>query len=110
MRNTLAAGVKRGLLRRVGDRTARVALVTAMPSAQPDPEAVDPSLVAKLSGMQKRTYKALIGLGGQGTAKDVAGVIGCRPREAGNALAQLVDAKLVLRVSGEGKPRYSAAT
>ena len=60
----------------------------------------------QLEGMQKRVFAALQEFGAAVTAKEVASKLGCRPREAGNALVQLVEAGLVLRVRGEGKSQY----
>ena len=69
------------------------------------PERLEP---AQLDGIQRRVFDALVDLGGAATAKEVAGVLGCRPREAGNALTLLVDGGLAERADGDraaGKPR-----
>ena len=56
--------------------------------------------------MQKRVFAALRGIDGAVTAKDIASKLGCRPREVGNVLTQLVGAGVVVRVEGEGKAQY----
>jgi hypothetical protein len=54
-------------------------------------------------------FDALAPLGGSVTAKDVAIQLGCRPREAGNALAVLMGGGLVERRVGDGTPRQPAS-
>ena len=114
-KNAIVAALKQGGVERVGSRTGRVRLLEpsveakeppaqreAPPAAQEQPS-VDP---VTLEGMQKRVFAALQEFGAAVTAKEIASKLGCRPREAGNALVLLVDAKLVVRGAGEGKARY----
>jgi predicted ArsR family transcriptional regulator len=63
---------------------------------------------AQIDGIRRHVYGALVELEVFATAKEVAGVLGCRPREAGNALTLLVDGGLAERADGDraaGKPR-----
>ena len=117
VQNVIAAAVKAGLVRRVGNRTGLVELATATSGTvmryggPPAPEApkgveavVRPERLepGQLGGIQGRVYGALVELGAAVTAKEVAGVLGCRPREAGNALTLLVRGGLAAREAGEG--------
>ncbi len=115
-RNKIVLAIKRGLVRRVGHGTGVVALVVegsaagadVVPAVDPDPDAAAPVLSAPPEGLSKRAFAALQGFDGPVTAKEVASKLGCRPREAGNALVLLVEAELVVRVGDEGTARYSA--
>ena len=112
--NVVAAAVKAGLVRRVGSRTGLVGLEAASNGAvtatgkveapeggeaPAEPERLEP---AQLVGIQRRVFDALVELGEAATAKEVAGQLGCRPREAGNALALLVRGGLAAREVGDG--------
>ncbi len=92
--NVVWSAVKAGLVRRVAYRTGLVELVKGQVE-------VDPST---LTGIQRRVFDALVTLEGWSTAKGVAGALGCRPREAGNTLALLVEVGLVDRRRGDGTP------
>ena len=106
VQNIVAAAVKARVVRRVGRRTGLVEL-PARPQEEQDargsapPARVDP---AGLDGLQRRIFDAISALTGWSTASDVACVLGVRPREAGNALALLVDSGLVQRERGDGTP------
>jgi DNA-binding IclR family transcriptional regulator len=60
-----------------------------------------------LEGLPARVLEALTSFAEPVTAKEVASVVGGRPREAGNALVQLVERGIVDRQKVEGRPaRY----
>ena len=61
----------------------------------------------QLEGMQKRVFAALQEFGAAVTAKEIASKLGCRPREAGNALVLLVESSLVAKGAGPGAASYS---
>ena len=114
--NIVAAAVKAGLVTRVGNRTGLVELTAAVsaPAGPATPEggesAAEPARLvpAQIDGIRRHVYGALVELEVFATAKEVAGVLGCRPREAGNALTLLVDGGLAERADGDraaGKPR-----
>jgi len=81
--------VKAGIVQRVGRLSSRIALPNWQQHPPPD-------------GIQRRAYNALVKLADWSTARQVAGVLGCRSREAGNALTLLVKAGLVDRRRGGG--------
>lgn len=61
----------------------------------------------ELSGIVTRVATVLGDTEGWDTAKDVASVLGCRPRETGNALAMLVERGVVeRRRDGDGPAEY----
>ena len=113
--NVVRAAAKAGLVERVGRRSGRVRLslnaaVGSANAAQEQPRpAVDP---AELPGIQRRVWSVVSDRRTWSTAREVANELGCRPREAGNALALLVDGGLVDRQLGDGTPdspaRYRA--
>ena len=122
--STVLAGVRAGLVRRVGQRAGLVELA-APPSAldgvpgtpgdrgvTTTPAVLELLEAAQIDGLQQRVYDALVELDGPATAKEVALQVGCRPREAGNALALLVEGGLVEREQGDKSPgtpnRYTA--
>ena len=119
--NVVAQGVKAGAIRRVGSRTGLVELVEPLSGlerrqdVQADPGVTDGAAEpqwldpAQLDGIQRRVFDALAELGGSVTAKDVASVLGCRPREAGNALVVLVQGGSVERQTGDGTPQRPAS-
>ena len=118
---------KAGRVRRVGSRTGLVALPAAA-AAEPAREASQRSgarlpegtpaeatteapaprqaapVPASPAGLAARVVAALEEADGWVTGKDVAGAVGCRPREAGNALALLVERGLVERRRDGGGP------
>ncbi len=98
----ISQAVRRGWVRRLDN--GRVALVAGLMEGSKQPP-VDPDT---LPAIQKRTLAALRALGRPATAKEIAVVIGGRPRGAGNAAAALVEAKLAVRLVGADKPRYLA--
>jgi hypothetical protein len=59
-----------------------------------------------VTGIRLRVWRALRHLGAAQTAAEVAGVLGCRPREAGNALTLLVDQGHVHADRTVGPARY----
>ncbi len=93
-RNCVAAAVKGGLVERVGRRSGRVRLVDGASNGNVEPRASVPPSPSELTGIRRRVYDALVTLGKPATAKEIAGVLGCRPREAGNAAVLLVSAGL----------------
>jgi hypothetical protein len=58
-----------------------------------------------LTGLQRWGWEAPAGLDGWAMAREIAGVLGCRPQEAGNAPAVLVAGELVDRQAGDGTPK-----
>ena len=111
--NVVAQGVKAGVVRRVGHRTGLVELAGPLSGLErrqdeqdasevtdeaAEPQRLDP---AQLEGIRRSVYDALVELDGLATAKEVAGQVGCRPREAGNVLALLVEGGLVEREAGD---------
>ena len=113
--NVVTVALKAGRIERVGRRTGRVRLVTVEPAelerkeiVEPPEEAEEPPRAAldpeALMGLQRRVWEALDAMRGWRSAKDVAGRLGCRPREAGNALTLLVEAGVVKRQMGQGTP------
>ena len=117
-RNCVAAAVRRGLVERVGQRSGRVRLVeslapsdAAAPGAPEAASAVSELAPAEirpenLKGIQRRVYGALVKLGAPSTAKEIAGVLGCRPREAGNAASILVTRGWAMRSRELQPPEY----
>ena len=103
--NSVAAGVKQGLVRRVGSRSGRVALITA---GEKEPEAQPSVRPEDLEGFQRQVYDALREIGKPATAKEIASRVGGRPREAGNVAALLVSARLARRVGDERPARYES--
>jgi|GEM_PF-3587924 len=105
-RNCTAAAVKSGLVHRVGRRSGRVRLVKAA-LAEVVPEAITPRTPkpAELTGILRRVYTAMVRLDAPATAKEIAAVLGCRPREAGNAAVLLTDSGLVVRSDRHQSPR-----
>jgi DNA-binding IclR family transcriptional regulator len=106
VQNVVATAVKTGLVRRVGQKTGLVELAGhAQKQAEAEvmsaPDRVDQ---AELDGIQQRVYDAISTLADWSTASQVARHLGVRPREAGNALALLVDGGLVERRRGDGTP------
>lgn len=103
--NVVRAAAKAGLVERVGRRTGRIRLSQSAamgkaPQEQPG-AAVDP---AELAGIQRRVWSVVSERRTWSTAREVASELGCRPREAGNALALLVDGGLVDRQPGDRTP------
>lgn len=68
---------------------------------EPPRAGLDPESLVRL---QRRAYEALANQEGWGTAREIAAAVGGRPREAGNALAVLVDGGLAERRAGDGTP------
>jgi len=60
--------------------------------------------------LSRRVQVAPTGEEGWATAKEVSGVIGGRPREAGNELRQRVAGGLVERRAGDGMPQQLPAS
>lgn len=122
--NIIRAGLDAGLVERVGSRTGKVrrTAVTAtgsgaresIESARESTNATrespagarESAPATELTAIQRRALTALRELGGAQTAKEVAGVLGCRPREAGNALTLLTESGLVQREAGEQPTKY----
>lgn len=117
--NVMRMACRAGLAERVGSRTGRVRLVGAAgversldPSSADRVEPTAPMTAVPqppTSGLGLRVWSALVELGGSRTASEVAGVLGCRPREAGNSLALLVAEGLVVQDRGHSPPRYEPA-
>ena len=115
--STVLAGNRAGLVRRVGSRTGMVELATppgaleGVPGTPGDPGGTTTPAVlelleaAQIDGIQRRVFDALVEMDGAVTAKEVAAQVGCRPREAGNALALLVEGGLVEREARTGTAR-----
>ena len=104
-RNCIVGALKLGLVRRVGNRTGRVALATADEVSEA-PASVRPEA---LEGLQRRVYDLLRGMEQPVTAKEIASQLGGRPRESGNAATQLVGVGLARRVVGAPPARYEIA-
>ena len=105
---------KAGRVRRVGSRSGLVALPeqgavaeVAEPAREAPLSTQAPVLPASSAGLTARVVAALEARAGWMTAKDVAAALGCRPREAGNALALLVERGVVeRRRDGDGPAEY----
>ncbi len=112
--NTIRSCVDAGIAERVGVKTGRVRLVkTALPTAAKPAEPATGSAEGSstqqppLSGLRLRVWTALGTLGGARTAAEVAAELGCRPREAGNALKLLVLEGRVVQDQSQSPPSYS---
>ncbi len=117
--NITRAALDAGFIERVGSRTGKVRRVVARKAPRPKPTPGPkppprpaPAPKRELSPFMRRVLKGLRAIGAAGTAKDVATYLGCRPREAGNALALLVEAGRVTKDASVtptsyrvGKPR-----
>ena len=108
-RTCIASAVRKRLVERVGRRTGRVRLLRpqATEHRERPSKPVESTRPEALEGLQRRVYRALVKLEAPATAKQIAGVLGCRPREAGNAATVLVGKGLAVRHQDEGRPRYS---
>lgn len=122
--NIIRAGLDAGLVERVGSRTGKVRRTAATASGSGSRESEDSARestnatreshagaresapATELTTIQRRALTALRELGGARTAKEVARGLGCRPREAGNALTLLTESGLVQREAGEKPTRY----
>jgi len=130
VQEVIRQAVKTGKVRRVGSRTGLVALPEPAPQEPPEaaesasgspgqaePAAAAPAaretapVPASSAGIAARVVAVLEGVEGWSTARDVAAVLGCRPREAGNALAQLVQRGAAeRRRDGDGPNEYRRPT
>lgn len=110
-RNCVAAAVRKELVERMGRRSGRVRLVE-LPAPAPEPDVAEGELSRRarpedLEGIQRRVYDALAKLGRPSTAKEIAGVLGCRPREAGNAAVLLAERGLARQQRTGPRSQYS---
>ena len=95
--------VQRRWVRHLDD--GRIGLMPAMMAGLEKP----PDDAPKLSEVQKRVFNVLQDFRTPATAKEIAVKLGVRPREAGNAVAVLVEKALAERVGGGDTPRYLPA-
>jgi len=97
--NVIRSMVDHGLAIRVGGRSGRVRLAEQRPPGPPP----------KLSGLSARVFGRLQAAGANArSAKGIAGELGNRPREIGNALSELVEQGIALRIPGDGTPTSPA--
>jgi len=84
--NVVRAAIGRGVVERVGRRTGIVRRVEEAQSR----DTPAPRIFKPLEGIRLRVWRSLSLLDEARTAAQLAKMLGCRPREAGNALALLV--------------------
>lgn len=107
-RNCVASAVKSGLAERVGNRSGRVRLVEEAPAevTPKGPAATVPN-PEELTGILRRVYDAMAELGAPATAQEIAEMLGCRPREAGNAATLLAVRGLTVKSRGPMRSEYA---
>lgn len=89
-----------------GNTGASVREEAATPLAAPGAGSAD--MAGSFGDVENRVRAALVTLGDWASAREVAGIVGCRPREAGNALALLARAGVLDRRDGDREAGQAA--